>query len=196
MIDREKFELIKAKYGHYASWAVWSAEEALPKSNIGDLTVLDPDVNTNLLSELHTDVVFVGLNISRGLVQHPLANFHDSRSEATDFKIRYGFRDSPSWGGYMTDIIKDFEEKISGTVEQYLKTDTEFEKQNIKTFLGELDDLGAVQPTLVAFGQVTYRILHRHFLGQYDIVKVPHYAHFISKENYRKEVRAILNLTG
>ena len=114
MITREKFDFIKEKYGYYSSWAIWSDENEKPKSNIGDLSILNPDLNSDLLSQLNTEVILLGLNISRGDIKTPLANFHDERPEATDYKIRYAFRDSPYWGGYMTDIIKDFDQKISG----------------------------------------------------------------------------------
>ena len=47
MITREKFDFIKDKYAYCASWAIWSDEDEKPKSNIGDLTILDPDSNKN-----------------------------------------------------------------------------------------------------------------------------------------------------
>ena len=129
MITREKFDFIKDKYAYCASWAIWSDEDEKPKSNIGDLTILDPDSNKNLLSQLNPNVVLLGLNISRGDIIIPFANFHDKRPEATDFKIRFAFRGSPYWGGYMTDIIKDFEQKISGKVISYLRRNKSFEKE-------------------------------------------------------------------
>ena len=64
MMDLEKFNFIKGKYGHCASWAIWKEVGATPKSNMGDLNILDPQQNTDLLSQLKPDVVFVGLNTS------------------------------------------------------------------------------------------------------------------------------------
>ena len=66
MITREKYDFIKDKYGYYSSWAIWSEEDEKPKSNIGDLDILDPDLNKDLLSQLNTDVILLELNISRG----------------------------------------------------------------------------------------------------------------------------------
>ena len=43
----------------------------------------------------------------------------------------------------MTDIIKDFEEKISGKVKDYLSKNRDFEKQNVDIFLEESNDIGA-----------------------------------------------------
>ena len=192
MITREKFDFIKDKYAYCASWAIWSDEDEKPKSNIGDLTILDPDSNKNLLSQLNPNVVLLGLNISRGDIIIPFANFHDKRPEATDFKIRFAFRGSPYWGGYMTDIIKDFEQKISGKVISYLRRNKSFEKENVQTFRQELIDIGATDPTLIAFGNITYDILERNLKGEFEkIFKVPHYANYTSKERYREQVKKI-----
>ena len=63
MITRDKFDFIKNNYQYYSSWAVWAEENDTPKSNIGDLTVLDPDTNRNLLSQLNPNIVLgSGLN--------------------------------------------------------------------------------------------------------------------------------------
>ena len=79
MVDKETFDLIKRKHGQYASWAVWAEPARGPKSNIGDLSVLDPDHNSKLLATLRHDVVMLGLNLSRDLPP-TLGNFHDRSS--------------------------------------------------------------------------------------------------------------------
>ena len=192
MLSQEKFEFIKKKYGHYASWAVWADFGDKPKDNMGYLSIFDIHTNPNLLEQLQPNVILCGLNISRGVIEFPLANFHDVRPEAMDFKIRFALKGSPFWGAYMTDIIKDFEQKISGKVISYLKNDKSFEKQNIKVFREEINDLGIDSPTIIAFGRDAYSILNRNFKKEFKIIKIPHYSHFISKENYRKEVKSIL----
>lgn len=190
-VSLENFKKIKNKYQYLSSWAIWAKEGETPKSNIGDLTVLDPNINKNLLSQLNPEVVFVALNISRGDIKTPLGNFHDKRPVATDFKIRFAFKDTPFWGGYMTDIIKDFEEKISGKVKDYLSKNRDFEKQNIDTFLEELDDIGAKNPVLIAFGNEVFNILNRHLKDKFKIIKVPHYANYTNKEKYREQIKTI-----
>ena len=50
MITNEIFQLMKKKYQFYSSWAIWAEEGETPKSNIGDLSVLNPDINQNLLT--------------------------------------------------------------------------------------------------------------------------------------------------
>ena len=190
-VSLEQFKKIKSKYQYLSSWAIWATEGETPKSNIGDLTVLDPDINKNLLSKLNPEVVFVALNISRGDIKIPLGNFHDHRPVATDFKIRFAFKDTPFWGGYMTDIIKDFEEKISGKVKDYLSKNRDFEKQNVDIFLEELNDIGAKNPVLIAFGNEVFNILNRHLKDRFKIIKVPHYANYTNKEKYREQIKTI-----
>jgi hypothetical protein len=67
MIDARCFDVIKRRHGAYASWAVWAPPTSTPKSNMGDLTVLDELANQALLETLNPGVVMIGLNISRGL---------------------------------------------------------------------------------------------------------------------------------
>ena len=191
MLNKSKFQLIKQKYGHYASWAIWADEGKTPKSNVEDLNVFDINNNEDLLKQLNPNIIFVGLNISRP-IQVPLANFHDSRTQAMDFKIRHALKDSHFWGGYMTDIIKDFEQKVSGKVTSYLRKDKPFEEENIKIFQREINDLEVKTPIIVAFGKDAYTILTKNFKNIYWIIKIPHYSNYTSKEKYREEVRYIL----
>lgn len=192
MITPEKFEFLKERYGHYSSWAVWADEGKRPKDNMGDLSVFDLEANPGLPEQLKPDIVLVGLNVSRGCIESPLGNFHDPRPEAQDFKIRYALKDSPFWGAYMTDIIKDFDQKASGKVNGYLRKNPAFEQENVAFFRQELSDLGVPNPTLIAFGAVTYSILVRNFSSDYRIVRIPHYSDYCSKERYREDVRAII----
>ena len=193
MISEEKFYFIKEKYQFYSSWAVWAEQGDKPKSNVGDLSVLDPKQNKNLLKTLNPNIILVALNISRGDIAEPFANFHDKSSRATDFKIRYAIKDTPIWGAYMTDIIKDFEELISGNVLSYLKKNREFEVENINFFRKELIEIGAKNPILIAFGNIVYEILNRYLENEFKIFKITHYAHQMSKEKYREEAQNILS---
>ena len=190
MITREKFDFVKKKYGPVASWAIWAHEDEEPKSNMEDLTVLDPEINKNLLSELNPNVVLVALNFSENVDHKPFENFH-AGGKFQDYKTRYAIRDSPAWGGYMTDIIKDYPEKESDKLVEYLKTDKAIEQSNVEYFRQELRDIGAKKPKLVAFGNDVYDILKRN-LPEFEVVKIPHYAHFISKEKYREQVRQLI----
>jgi len=161
IIDKQKFEFITKKYGYHSSWAVWADEGEKPKDNIGDLSVFDLGKNPNLLKILNPNIIFVGLNISRPLEKR-LGNFHDSRPQGMDYKIRYALKNSPYYGAYMTDIIKDFEQKGCGQVMSYLRRNKEFEAQNIERFRVEIADLQVANPKIIAFGNDAYKIFSDH----------------------------------
>ncbi len=195
MITLKQFNDIKNKYGHCSSFAVWAEVGDTPKSNTGDLSVLDPDINKELLSILNVDVVLLGLNGSRVVdpesTAPPLSIFHSWTSFQQDYKIRYAFKDSPYWGAYMTDIIKHYGEVDSTKTMEYLKRNKEYEQENIRFFEQELLDIGAINPTLIAFGNDVHNILTRNLKDKYKILKVPHYAHFINKDTYREIVQQL-----
>ena len=195
MISQNQFNFIKSKYQYWSSWAIWADQGDTPKSNVGNLSVLDPNTNPKLLPTLNPNIALVALNISRGDITLPFGNFHDARSEATDYKIRYATNDTPLWGAYMTDIIKDFEEKISGKVKSYLRENRDFEKENVDFFVQELTDIGATNPTLIAFGNESYDILKRNLNNEFKIHKIPHYANYSSKEKYRMQIKEVIKVS-
>ena len=197
-MDFEKFNFIKQKYGHVASWAIWKEVGETPKSNMGDLNVLDPQQNPNLLSQLNPDVVFVGLNTSRDISDEKhFRNFHPTGNRARyaqDYKTRFALKDTELWGGYMTDIIKDHVGKNANEVKNYLRDNTGVEEKNIETFRKELKDLGTKNPTIIAFGNAAHSILTRHLKDEYKILKVYHYSYFrINKDRYREHVKSVVS---
>lgn len=191
MISIETFIEIRKCFGHFASWAVWAEEGEKPKDNIHDLSVFDPDKNRTLLETLHGNAILLGLNISRR-IERPFGNFHDPRPMATDFKIRHALKDTNYWGSYMTDIIKDFEEKSSGKMMSFLRTNKDFERENIQKLQQEIGLLGYANPVLAVFGRDAETIARRNLGNEFQIVRIPHYANYISKEDYRAEVCAQL----
>ncbi len=86
------------------------------------------------------------------------------------------------------DIIKDFEEKASGKMMSFLRTNKDFERENIQRLREEIDVLGVSQPILVSFGKDAEKIAKRNLSKEFQIVGIPHYANYISKENYREQV--------
>lgn len=188
MISIETFTEIRERFGHFASWAVWAEEGKNPKDNIDDLAVLSPDKNFDLLKILHGNAILLGLNISRR-IDRPFGNFHDPRPMATDFKIRYALKGTAYWGSYMTDIIKDFEEKASGEMMTYLRDHSDFERDNIRQRREEIEVLGVTNPLLIAFGKDVEAVAKRNFGTEFQIVRIPHYANYVSKENYLIHVR-------
>ncbi len=127
-MTNKKYTEINDKYGHYSSWAIYSDSE------IFDLSILKKH---NSYSLVNPNVVFVGLNISQRL--ESLSNFHgttDSHYSSLEHasKIRDTFKGTRFYGGYMTDIIKNFEESDSGKMMNYLKVNEEFEKAKCKKY--------------------------------------------------------------
>jgi hypothetical protein len=196
-MDEVTFDQIKVKHGAYASWAVWAEPDRGPKSNIGDLSVLDPAQNLTLLDTLRNNVVMLGLNISRP-ASSPFANFHDARPQGQDYKIRYAFSGTPYYGAYMTDLIKGAVEPESGNLLKLLNSDPSLISKGIGWLLEEFEDLACSRPTLIAFGADTYRLAARHMpSNSYGrLVRVTHYSHYISKENYRQRVLEEVDSVG
>ena len=93
----------------------------------------------------------------------------------------------------MTDIIKDFEQVISGNVISFLKSNPEFENRNIDLFEQELLDIKSKNPIIIAFGNHTFTILDKYFKHKFQIIKVPHYSMHISKEDYKNEIDRLIN---
>src|SRR5260370_31245471 len=107
---------------------------------------------------MRNNVVMVGLNISRP-VSEPFTNFHDPKPRANDFKIRYAFKESAYYGAYMTDIIKFLEEVDSKNVVKYLRGRPEIIEKNLKTFREEMQNLKAVSPVILPFGEDAHKLL-------------------------------------
>ena len=133
----------------------------------------------------------MGLNFSKIKI-NPLVNFHSKSSTAQDFKIRYALRDTKYWGSYMTDIIKNFEEISSKNMMMTLKSDQSLLEKNLETFEDELKFLGVENKLIVAFGNDVFEILQNGYRDKYNIKKIPHYSHFMSKEDYREKVSLLI----
>lgn len=183
----EKYEAIKRKYGHMSSWAIYAGKKDhdKEKSGVGEISFFETPHRA-----LNPNVVFVGLNISQK-IKEIFGNFHSASSSAQDYKIRFALQGSKFYGGYMTDIIKDFEQKISGDVMKYLRDHRAFEKENIEKFEQELKDIGSTKPIIIAFGTACYKILQRNLKDKYIIYKVTHYSAFITKEKLRSEIEEL-----
>ena len=96
-----------------------------------------------------------------------------ARGPTKAYKIRFAFKNTPYWGGYMTDVIKDFAEKASNKMMHYLRNNKDFERENILTFKQELKDLGSVDPLLIAFGNDAHLVLERNLKNEFNSTFVP-----------------------
>ena len=194
-MNRETYDRIKRQHGGYASWAVWAEPTGSPKSGVGDLNVLDPEANPDLLRTVRTDVVMLGLNLARAFPEDPLANFHDRASRGQDYKIRHAFAHTPYYGAYMTDLIKGEVMLKSSDLMRAVGSDPAKIRISVEMFPGELTDLqSSSPPLLIAFGGDAYALAAKHLpSGSYSrLIKVTHYSNYISQENYRSRVLAEL----
>ena len=177
---------ILKKYKNTSSWAIWKKRDITKNEKYG---MDDVSFFNNMESlELNPNIVLVGLNISGYLPEdRPFCNFHPTSKSSHDYKTRYALEDTKFWGCYMTDIIKDYEEKVGSNVIKYLNQNPDFENINIKIFEEELEDINAKNPILIAFGNSVYKLLNKYFKNKYKIFKVSHYSSNISKEKLREE---------
>lgn len=180
------FEEIKKKYGYVGSWAIWKEKDGKEKTNVGDMSIFD-----SVTESLNPNVVFIGLNISKK-IPIPFGNFHSASPTSNDYKIRYAVKDTPFYGAYMTDIIKDFEDKSSGKVMKFMNNNSDFLQENITSFTEELEFIGATDPVLIAFGNDCYKILEKSLKHTGKLFKVPHYSYTcVSKEQLKVELQKI-----
>lgn len=184
-LTMQRYEQIKTKYGHMSSWAIYSGKKdgEKEKSAMDDISFFD---DPSILPKLKPNIVLVGLNISEK-IKRVFGNFHPTSSSAQDYKIRHAIKDTMFEGAYMTDIIKDFEQKHSGKLMKYLSANKDFEKDNIVKFEEELQDIGSTDPIIIAFGSDCYKILQRNLKNKYKVYKVTHYSAFITKDKLRSE---------
>ena len=187
-ITEEKFNSIKLNYGHCASWAVWNKKDVKECSNLSDLSIFEDFKNL----KLKNNFILVGLTIS-GKIEKNFGNFHSNNPYTKDYKIRYSLENTLLYGSYMTDIIKDFEEKVSSKLNVFLRNNLEFEKENIKFFEKELDFIECKNPILIAFGNSCFELLNKYFKNKYKIFKVSHYSSLITKEYLRNEFLEIIS---
>ena len=182
-LTMDRYEQIKIKYGEMSSWAIYSDKTITEKSGMDDISFFE---DPSILPKLKPNIVLVGLNISEK-IKRVFGNFHPTSSSAQDYKIRHAIKDTIFEGAYMTDIIKDFEQKHSGKLMKYLSANKEFEKDNVVKFEQELQDIGSTNPIIIAFGSDCYKILQRNLKDKYKIYKVTHYSAFITKDKLRSE---------
>jgi len=184
-VTMETYSKIKEKYGTLSSWALWKEpEDFRSKLGMEDISFFE-NPSEKTLELLNPNIVLVGLNISEKILR-TFGNFHPDKTTAQDFKTRFALQGSMFWGAYMTDIIKSYEEKISGNLMKYLTTNKDFEKENIKMFEQELLDIGSQNTIIVAFGNDSYNILKRNLNDKYKIYKVPHYSAFVKLDTLRQ----------
>ena len=205
-ISKSVYLKLKETYGICSSWAVWVEEERRPlKASVHDTSIFELERNPDILNQLNANFVFVALNFSTDINEKPewkeFDNFHSGK---TDWKIRHAFMNSPFWGGYMTDFLKNFPHLKARNARKEMEREENKDKylQNIRDFKIELSTLGKENPLLIAFGREAEYFLRKEFPNM-TTVYVPHYAigmttvngkelYLNNGDNYKQEIMRIL----
>jgi hypothetical protein len=198
-MDRKKFDQIKEMYGQHASWAYWRlpSSDDNKRGHIGDLCVLDPDKNPDLLGVVHAKYILLGLNVSRTRASSPrFQNFHDDSPRGRDYRLRHAVMNTVLWGSYITDFFVDFVEPNAGAVEEFARNNPEEVTKQASARRLEIETVtGGVKPTLVALGRAAQRLVATHF-NDHCVINVPHYSSYTKIEDYRNNVVAEIQKAG
>jgi hypothetical protein len=171
-------------YGEVSAWFTWN-RDAHKIVQVGPrgrqdfgTTKLDWEEDAKLPQEfqfskkLTTDIVFVGLNMSRDILPPKWPPFSNARNHIRIIKTFFG---TEAEGGYYTDIIKP-DKRIKDKVEnnrlnpskgnevmEFLIEHPDIQEEHIKIFMNELDFIGAQKPLLIVFGRDAEKVLQQAF---------------------------------
>jgi hypothetical protein len=96
-MDEAAYQVMKGRFGTCGSWAVWNPKDPY------DLSVIKEHIGC-----LDTGYVFVGLNVSRGILDCPdWTNFHHRHRGCKEWGLSRKLGVKPWFGSYMTDILVD-----------------------------------------------------------------------------------------
>jgi len=183
---------MQTNFSSVGSWALWKKEGTTPKSNMDAKDLFDINKNPNLFKTLHNKSILVGLNFSRtGISDTIFSNFHDPRPQSQDYKLRFALDKTKLIGSYMTDIFKNEIEVSSLEIRKKIKKDKTKIKSHIDLLEYELRELDTNSPIIIyAFGNLAFEILNKNLSKRVysKIIKLTHYAHYISREKYRENI--------
>lgn len=185
MFDLNEYRNLTSKYGSYSSWAIWDHK------NEGDLSAIEQNFN-----QLHSKYIFLGLNISRPLLDKSWANFHGGKH---DRKIKYACNDNRLRGSYITDIFKGVAEPNSSKLKQNITN--EIISKNVQFFNLEMKDLKINDESIfIIFGTPTSllaQFFNKYFKQNYTNIVLYH-CHYsfrsITDEEWVTELWKKLNI--
>jgi hypothetical protein len=177
-VSRVDFELLRQKYGGFASWAIWDPRD---KS--------DESIINRCQHELNARTVMVGLNISAPLTV-PWSNFHIGRN---DRKLEFAFNESEFRGAYMTDLIKAEVEVSSAELMRRIRNGSINIGPHLAFFRQEMADVGATgESNFILFGSDVKNLFRQHLNDLFpNQIAVRHYAVYGSAEDWTAEFRQI-----
>jgi hypothetical protein len=187
-ITADAFESIEKSYWKCSSWGLWADQGNSVKSNVGDLSVFDFSKAPQNFDRLHANFFVVGLNISTDTINEKFQNFHSSSPRSHDYKLRYAFMDTPVWGCYMTDILKDYPEVDSSKVKKSLADKSADLNKHFYTLSKEIEILNAERAIFIGLGGLATDLLRIALPKSTKIIGVRHYSDWrIGKEQYRSD---------
>jgi hypothetical protein len=178
-MDEIKFGEIKAKYGLYASWAIWEPDPEIA----GYHFPLSKYSYQEIKDKIKPNIVMVGLNTSDSNKRMDFSNFHIDRplKDGTKKNIKRlicAIKGSIFEGAYMTDIVKrnDLGGDSKEVIEK-VRACEELQKECIERLNDELEILGS-KSLIIALGDVVEEVLLKILNMQHfeSYVKVPHYS--------------------
>lgn len=193
-MKKDVYDLLKEKYGSFASWAVWDKPpkgREKSKENVGSMEWANDE--TKLLKRLKSEYVFIALNAALGKrisSKKRLAwkNFHSENPEAADYKLRYAVAESPFEGSYITDLFKGVPTKTGKELKKKLEENPSLIGKNLTILKAELSQISK-KPILVALGRDTEKYLNEMLRDDnFEIVYLPHYSARLNLERYREQL--------
>lgn len=171
-ISESRLGEIAERYGWVASFAIWKPEGERPNSGMNDTSVIHQN-----LEKLHTQIVFIGLNISRPITGEPFQNWHGGTH---DYKLRRSTVGTVAEGAYMTDFLKKLPEPKSSEAMRRVKREPELLERNACSLREELRFVGASEnTTLIAMGADTETLLRRSdFPNEFNVLRMRHYSDY------------------
>lgn len=182
MYTDDKYDVLKAKYGSYASWAIWD------EATRHDTTIIDANV-----TELHSRYVFLGLNISKPLLDMHWANFHGGKN---DRKLMYACNDTTLRGSYLTDLFKGIPEAKSAKLYAYIKQNPDILAENVRIFKEEMIDIEVGESTVFIVLGKGVLPLYLEFFGKEFKNRYVCYPHYASHGTDKDWVEGLWNELG
>lgn len=165
MHTEEEYKKLVVKYGGYSSWAIWDYKD----ENI--LSVIDESYK-----ELHSNYIFLGLNISKPLKDGNWKNFHGGRH---DRKLKYACNDTQLRGSYITDLFKGIPEANSSRFINKLSKG--IVDKNVSFFRQEMEDIKLSSKSIfIVLGVQNSRLAFYFdtYFKKYFNIKAIYYYHY------------------
>lgn len=148
MFSNLEIEKIKDEFGKFSSWAIWDFQ------NEKNTTIIE-----NNLELLHSNYVFIGLNISK-----EVGIWENFRGGKHDRKIKYAFNSIRHIKcAYMTDLIKKVEVDSTNLLKEIKDGKIDIIKQ-VNILRSELNLIKVTSKSkFIIFGNVAREIYYEYF---------------------------------